>query len=251
MKKLGQKKPLYESVQDEILNLIEEWDQTRPLPSEAKLSKDMGVSRNTVREAIQNLEKADVLVKRHGVGTFINKKRAYVVTALNNLHGIQKIVATEGKVLGFKQNTIELVKVDKEISTYLKLKQGEEVIRIVQTYLADNEEIVKGICYLHPDLHEKGPKYLMDKIKDSIDTKTDIFSIINDHTDFSVDHAITKISAIAADRETAESLSIGEGTPIVKLNETYLDIEGNTLMHSVDLIDTEDFELFVVRKRSF
>ena len=251
MKRLGQRKPLYQSVQDEILNLIEEWDQSNPLPSEAKLSKDMGVSRNTVREAIQNLEKADVLVKKHGVGTFINQKRANVVTALNNLHGIQKIVANEGKELGFKQNTISLVKADKEISTYLKLKQGVEVIQIVQTYLADKEEIVKGICYLHPDLHKDGPKVLMDRVRDRIDTKTDIFSIINDFTDFSVDHAITKITAIAADRETAESLSIKEDTPIVKLNETYFDSEGSTLMHSVDLIDTEEFELFVVRKRSF
>ena len=251
MKKLGQKKPLYQYVQDEILNLIEEWDQTRPLPSEAKLSKDMGVSRNTVREAIQNLEKADVLVKRHGVGTFINQQRANVVTALNNLHGIQKIVASEGKELGFKQNTIALVNLDAEIATYLKLEEGREVIRIVQTYLADDEEIVKGICYMHPDLHPEGPKALLDRISGSIDTKTDIFSIIGDFTDFSVDHAITRISAIAADTETADSLSIAVDTPIVKLNETYFDNEGNTLMHSVDLIDTEDFELLVVRKRSF
>ncbi len=251
MKKLGQKKPLYQFVQDEILNLIEEWDKTRPLPSEAKLSKDMGVSRNTVREAIQNLEKADVLVKRHGVGTFVNQQRANVVTALNNLHGIQNIVANEGKELGFKQNTIALVSVDKEIATYLKLELGQEVIQIVQTYLADNEEIVKGICYLHPDLYAEEPKKFLTTISGSIDTKTDIFSIINNFTDFSVDHAITRISAIAADRETAESLSITENTPIVKLNETYFDNEGNMLMHSVDLIDTEDFELLVVRKRSF
>ena len=251
MKKIGQRKPLYQSVQDEILNLIEDWDQTNPLPSEAKLSKDMGVSRNTVREAIQNLEKANVLVKKHGVGTFINQRRANVITALNNLHGIQKIVANEGKTLDFKEKTIELVAIDKEISTYLKLKEGDEVIRIVQTYRADNQEIIKGISYFHPDLDENGPMALMEKISDSVDTKTDLFSIINNFTDYSVDHAITKISAIAADSVTADSLSIKNGTPIVKLNETYFDNEGKTLMHSVDFIDTDEFELFVVRKKSF
>ncbi|MGD1819650.1 MAG: GntR family transcriptional regulator [Pleomorphochaeta sp.] len=250
MKKVGQKKPLYEYVQEEILNLIKEWDNSRPIPSEAKLSKDMGVSRNTVREAIQNLEKADVLIKKHGVGTFINKQSVNVVTALNNLHGIQKIVASEGKTLEFKQNQIDIVLTDSEIASYLKIKNNQKIIKIVQTYLADKSEIIKGICYINPKIYNNDATAFLSKIEGSNDTKTNIFNLIENFTEYTVDHAITKISAVAADEETAESLSIKIGKPIVQLNETYFDANGTILMHSIDLIDSENFELLVVRKRS-
>ncbi len=249
MKKVGQKKPLYQYVQDEILNLIKEWDKSRPIPSEAKLSQDMGVSRNTVREAIQNLEKADVLIKKHGVGTFINKTDANLVTALNNLHGIQNIVATEGKTLSFKQNEIEIVIPDEEIISYLKISKKQKLIRIVQTYLANDSEVIKGICYINPKLYNNNPESFALKIKGSNTENNTIFDIIENFTNFSVNHAITKISAILADKETADSLSINEGDPIVKLNETYFDTDGTVLMHSIDLINSDNFELLVVRKR--
>ncbi len=250
MRKVGQKKPLYEYVQDEILNLIKEWDKSKPIPSEARLSKDMGVSRNTVREAIQNLEKADVLIKKHGVGTFINQKGASLVTALNNLHGIQNIVATEGKTLSFKQNKIEVVNPDEEIISYLKINNTQKLIRIIQTYLVNNSEIIKGICYINPELYNNDPETFALKIEGSTNVNTTIFEIIDNFTNFTVNHAITRISAISADKETAESLSINEGDPIVKLNETYFDTSGKILMHSIDLIDSNNFELLVVRKRS-
>ncbi|WP_412763226.1 GntR family transcriptional regulator [Pseudonocardia alni] len=45
--------------------------QGSPLPSEAKVMQQYGVSRNTVRRAYKVLADAGVVETRHGVGTFV------------------------------------------------------------------------------------------------------------------------------------------------------------------------------------
>ena len=41
------------------------------LPSEANIAKTLGVSRNTLREAYISLENEGVIIRRHGIGTFV------------------------------------------------------------------------------------------------------------------------------------------------------------------------------------
>ena len=41
------------------------------LPSEAAIAKTLGVSRNTLREAYISLENEGVIIRRHGIGTFV------------------------------------------------------------------------------------------------------------------------------------------------------------------------------------
>ncbi len=48
--------------------------ENEKLPSEFELSKSLGVSRATLREALRLLEEENVIVRRHGVGTFVNPK---------------------------------------------------------------------------------------------------------------------------------------------------------------------------------
>ena len=43
------------------------------LPSETELSRDLGVSRATVRSVLQSLQKEGYIRRLHGQGTFINR----------------------------------------------------------------------------------------------------------------------------------------------------------------------------------
>ncbi len=251
MNKIGTKRPLYTLVQEELLELIREWDQTKPLPSETDLSKQMGVSRSTVREAIQNLEKSDILFKRQGVGTFINRQRASAVTALNNLHGIQNIVTSMGKKPGFKEQRINLIKPDKKILTALNLEKETSVIEVKQVYLADEIEIVLGISYINPDLYKNKHEDFIAKIKTHGDRGDSLFKIIDEETESGVEHAVAQIEAIEATPETSNALGVADSAPVLRLKETYYDKSGRAIMFSLDYIDTNRFELLVVRKRHF
>ena len=68
--------PLYQQIIDYMHEKIEsgEYKPGDMLPSEASLCEEFGVSRITVRNAIQYLTDEGYIVKRHGKGSFINDK---------------------------------------------------------------------------------------------------------------------------------------------------------------------------------
>ncbi len=62
---------------DELLRLIRErgYSAGEKLPNEYELSAQLGVSRNTIREAVRVLASRNILDIRQGAGTFISQKR--------------------------------------------------------------------------------------------------------------------------------------------------------------------------------
>src|SRR5262245_54061961 len=65
--------PLYYQVQHTISQRISrgEYPPGSQLPSESELSRELGVSRVTVREALRVLAQENLLVKAQGRGTFV------------------------------------------------------------------------------------------------------------------------------------------------------------------------------------
>jgi len=70
-------KSLVEDTAEGIVQLIieNEYNVGQKLPNEYELSKQLGVSRNTVREAIRALVSINVVEIRRGAGTFISQKK--------------------------------------------------------------------------------------------------------------------------------------------------------------------------------
>ena len=68
---------LYQQIYDDIKQKISsgEYAEGQALPSEAKLCEIYGVSRVTVRAAIAELAENDLVVKKHGKGTFVTRTK--------------------------------------------------------------------------------------------------------------------------------------------------------------------------------
>jgi GntR family transcriptional regulator len=76
------------------------YEAGRPLPSEPKLAEEFGVSRTTVRRALARLESEQLIVRRHGSGTFplraplTNAIRDQVISLFDNLATVHKTTTT-------------------------------------------------------------------------------------------------------------------------------------------------------------
>jgi len=73
IKRVKRPERLYRSVQEAIRNYIVEngLSPGDPMLSESELARQLGVSRNSVREAVKALEINGFLVTRHGAGVFV------------------------------------------------------------------------------------------------------------------------------------------------------------------------------------
>jgi GntR family transcriptional regulator len=60
---------------DLVLDLIEQLDVGDAIPSERQLSADLGVSRLTLRAALEDLAREGYLVRRRGAGTFVSEPK--------------------------------------------------------------------------------------------------------------------------------------------------------------------------------
>jgi DNA-binding FadR family transcriptional regulator len=75
LRRLGKPQLLHEAVQEELKRYIAE-NSLRPgdsLPSESELARQLGVGRNSVREAVKSLEALGILEVRVGSGLFVRE----------------------------------------------------------------------------------------------------------------------------------------------------------------------------------
>lgn len=92
---------LYLQVIDQIRENIANgtYKERERLPSEYELSKQLGVSRATLREALRTLEEDNIVTRRHGVGTFVNPKPIFS-SGIEQLHSITDMINNSGKKSG-------------------------------------------------------------------------------------------------------------------------------------------------------
>ena len=96
--------PLYQQVADDIKHRIEtsEYVAGQMIPSETKLCEMYQVSRITVRNAISMLVDEEILVKRHGKGTFVQNNK--IASDLFNFAGFTTTWEKKNIKPGFKNN---------------------------------------------------------------------------------------------------------------------------------------------------
>jgi ABC-type glycerol-3-phosphate transport system substrate-binding protein len=77
-------RPLYRQIKDFVLEWVRSGKVTpgSRLPPERELSRQFGVSRHTVREAIAELEREGIVYRVQGSGTYVAHRKAVVLRAL-------------------------------------------------------------------------------------------------------------------------------------------------------------------------
>ncbi|MFV0550972.1 MAG: GntR family transcriptional regulator [Anaerorhabdus sp.] len=165
------KKPRYivimESVQEYIAkNNLKAGDK---LPTEQELINEFGVSRATVRQAMQELEIEGIIKKIHGIGTFVEEERMNI-----QMQGFfsfseeskQSNERYETKILEFKKTRDVPSKVFKK----LEIADNSEVILIERLRFINMEPVLLEITYI-PAYYYKPPlpkKFNYDSLYDFI-----------------------------------------------------------------------------------
>ncbi len=116
--------PLYFQLQNSIVDLINEgtFEENTSLPSELEIIESTGLSRTTVRQAIENLVQEGYLERRRGIGTFV-KTRNKNLWDLENLRSFREVMEMEGK-----QSSTSLISVKKiPTNRILEKRFGEDI----------------------------------------------------------------------------------------------------------------------------
>jgi GntR family transcriptional regulator len=122
--------PKYVQVKEEIRRkiLTKEWGDGCRVPVEAEFCEMFGVSRITVRKALEDLQAEGYLVKIQGKGTFVRMKT--VEQRLSKFYSFSEELRRQG--LNEQAEVIELtvVSADRELAGHLQLEPGSLVQRV-------------------------------------------------------------------------------------------------------------------------
>lgn len=126
------------ATRDLVLDLIEQLAVGDAIPSERQLSADFGVSRLTVRAALDDLVREGYLVRRHGSGTFVSEpKIAQELTMTSFTDDMQR------RGLRPESRTLDLrvVPAGARLGRLLHVSPSEPVLVAERLRLADGESM--------------------------------------------------------------------------------------------------------------
>ena len=199
--------PKYYLVKQKIVEMIsnEEIGPDGLIPSERELMGIFGISRITVKKAIDDLVNEGYLYRIQGKGTYvkIDTLDQDLVSITSCTQDIIKLGMTPSKRL-LKAEAIEA---DKAIIKKLQLCQGEKVYKVKRVYYANNEPVNLTTTYLPCRIFP-----LIDTYDFGIES---IYNVLETKYDTKITKAIRTIEAVLAIDEVAKELRIKEGDPIL------------------------------------
>jgi GntR family transcriptional regulator len=134
-------------VRDELLDMVERLGVGEAIPPERRLAVDLGVSRPTLRAAIDELVREGLLRRRHGSGTFVSAPKIAVPLAMTSF---SEDMARRGMRPGSRVISFERITAGAKLGQRLRLSPAEELWAIRRLRLADDETM--AIEFLHVPL---------------------------------------------------------------------------------------------------
>jgi GntR family transcriptional regulator len=113
------------------------------LPTEAELCEMLGVSRTVVREALRSLEDEGLVVRRHGVGTFVRDHP--ILKNLNFNFGITEMIESAGLKPGTSHLAVYPESANAEKAEQLRVPVGTPLITVERVRTADGRPVVYSL----------------------------------------------------------------------------------------------------------
>lgn len=153
------KKNLSHAVKAELYDYIDSLDLEKgnKLPPENTIAQNYGVSRVTVRRALDELEQEGLIIRIHGRGTFVNPQSRQFKINLGISQELSRLVKQSGYDITISLKNVETLPADIIISKALGIPVGSAVISAEKAYYADGhlaivcqDDVAKDIFSIPP-----------------------------------------------------------------------------------------------------
>jgi len=144
--------PLYHQLKAIVLGQIEagELKPNDRLPAEEEMATQYGVSKATVRQALQELALAGLVRREQGRGTFVTEPR--LDHGPRELNSFTQEMGKHGLRPNSRVLAQEEVAADASVAEKLQLAPGDRVFRLRRLRLADGEPMGLQTAYIAQDL---------------------------------------------------------------------------------------------------
>lgn len=230
---------LHLKVKDAIIQMINdgEYKPNSQLPTEAEFCEKYGVSRTTVRSALQQLTMEGYVYRKRGSGTFVSANKVKQILTSTVEH-FSKQVAMQGKKPLIKVLNLEVIPADDDLSEELNIQKGDPINMLQRIRYVNDQPIQVETAYLPwyktPALDKKG-------------CEESLYKLLDHQFDIKIFKTIENLELFIADQEMAESLNIDVGEPCFALY-THAYLSDGSIIEYSKTIYRGDLTHFVIER---
>lgn len=205
-------KPLHKQLEDIIIQKIddEEWTSNFMIPSENELAKDCGISRMTVRNALNRLVVVGLLYRVGGKGTFVSEPK--IVSKPLSQMGIRDQL----EQLGYEILT-KLISIEKHIAP-INIAKALDLNGTPMVYVIKRVRYIKGVpfsfhtSYIPMDLC---PELETKKLEDS-----QLCDILEKEYNYEIIRIAETLETVFPTHEEETILLVKDYNPLLLLSDT-------------------------------
>jgi GntR family transcriptional regulator len=133
------------ATRQQVMDLIERLGVGNAIPSERQLSADLGVSRLTVRAALDDLAREGYLVRRRGSGTYVQQPK---IAQELTMTSFSEDMRRRGMAPGSRTLSLTRELAGARLGRLLRVSPSEEILVIKRLRLADGETMAIETLHL-------------------------------------------------------------------------------------------------------
>jgi len=231
--------PLHAQVEALLRELIElpQYQAGEFLPKEVDLANQLGISRNTLRQATNKLEYEGLIVRKKGFGTKVAEKS--FTTQLNNWHSFTQEMNEKGIAFTNLQVTAGWIEPEEKIATFFSISSQTKVVKLSRLRGDENGPFVYFESYFHPRVGITPNEDFNQPLYELLEHKFKVVPVISRE----------KIKARLATKITANRLQIRKGEPILIRERFVADPGDRPIEYNIGFYIAEKFTYSIEIRR--
>jgi len=229
-------KPKYLQMVDALDRMIAQSGQHTMIPSERELAQRYGMSRMTVRKAIDYLVQRNKLYRFKNKGTFIADEKLY--KDVGDVDGFSSIVRDAKGEPSSHLVEFALHPADSDVSSRLDIKKGAPVYKVVRLRKKNDVPIMLERAFFPSSVITLDEEIASDSIYEHVEST------------LGLDIASTeqRFRSTFTDKLLQKHLDMGDGAPVLHIELMSFLKDGRVLEYTNAYVNTDRYEL-IVRSR--
>ena len=196
-------------VRDELLSLLDELEIGDAIPPERRLAVMLGVSRPTLRAAIDELVREGLLHRRHGSGTYVAEPKIALPLTMTSF---TEDMARRGMRASSHVLSFEAMTAGAKLGRHLRISPIDEVWAVRRLRLAD--DVTMAIEFLHV------PRRLLPELRREDLVEHSFYRLLQDRHGIVIASGIQTIEPTLVNEEEAEMLAVPVHSPAFLFERT-------------------------------
>lgn len=231
--------PLHAQVESLLRKMADdpEYKNGKLLPNEVDLAKQLGISRNTLRQATNKLVYEGILVRKKGVGTKFAD--VSVDTRIKSWSSFSQEMKAKGINIKNFEITVDWVFPDQVVAQFFNISEDTRILKMVRLRGRQDGPFVYFVSYFNPRIGLTGKE----------DFSRPLYEILEQDYHTIAKLSKEELSAKACDKFLAGKLNIKVGDPILKRKRMVYDPGSRPIEYNLGFYRGDSFVYTIESER--